>query len=283
MLSFYQHISERINPIAFSIGSFNIRWYSMMYLVGFAAVYFLLVYRLKKNELKYFSSFGERLRKKDENLILDFLIYAFGGLIIGARLGHVLFYNLEYFVQTPFAIISPFDFSGNFVGIFGMSYFGGLLGIILASILFCRKNKINFWQWADFVIPAIPAGYFFGRIGNFLNGELYGKVTDSIFGMYFSGVLRYPTQLMEAFFEGIVLFAILWLIRNRFKFSGSSLSVYLLGYGIIRFFVEFLREPEGMPFFGFTMGQILSLAIIIISVIIFLHKTKKPWYNSLNA
>ncbi len=260
---------------------------------------------MQKSKIKNQNENSE-VKNIESFIILDFLLYSFVGLIIGGRLGYVLFYNLEYFIQNPLAVISPFDFSGNFVGIFGMSYFGGSLGIILASVLFCRKNEINFWQWADFIVPAIPAGYFFGRIGNFLNGELYGKTTDSIFGMYFSGILRYPTQLLEAFFEGIVLFAILWFLRglspttfgnypkglknkvrkvvgDKSKFPGFLLAAYLFGYGIIRFFVEFLREPEEAPFLGFSTGQILSLAMIIISVIIFLHKTKKPWYNSLNA
>lgn len=277
MLSFYQHLPEHINPIAFSIGSFDIRWYSLMYLVGFLAVYLILVYWAKKTE--------EDLKSNREKLVLDFLAYSFLGLIVGARLGYVLFYDLNYFIQNPLAIVSPLDTSGNFVGIFGMSYFGGLLGIVGCSVLFCRKNKINFFEWADFVIPAIPAGYFFGRIGNFLNGELYGKATNHFWGMYFrkEPFLRHPTQLYEAFLEGALLFVILWILKNNTKFKGNLLAIYLFGYGVVRFFVEFLREPELMSHFGFTTGQILSSIIIIISVIIFLHKTKKSCYNNLNV
>ncbi len=275
MLSFYQHLPEHINSIAFSIGSFDIRWYSLMYLVGFLAVYLILVHRAKKTE--------EDLKNKKEKLVLDFLVYSFFGLIIGARLGYALFYDPDYFIQNPLAVISPLDTRGNFVGIFGMSYFGGLLGIVGCSILFCRKNKINFFEWADFVIPAIPAGYFFGRIGNFLNGELYGKATKHFWGMYFGNepFLRHPTQLYEALLEGALLFVILWLLKDNAKFKGNILAIYLFGYGVVRFFVEFLREPEQMSHFGLTTGQILSL--IIISVIIFLHKTKKSCYNNLNV
>lgn len=276
MLSFYQHLPEHIDPIAFSIGSFNIRWYSLMYLVGFLTVYLILVYWAKKTE--------ENLKNNREKLVLDFLVYSFFGLIVGARLGYVFFYDIDYFIQNPLAIVSPLNTSGNFVGIFGMSYFGGLLGIIGCSVLFCRKNKINFFEWADFVIPAIPAGYFFGRIGNFLNGELYGKTTDNILGMYFSdGILRHPTQLYEAFWEGALLFVVLWLLKDSAKFKGNLLAIYLFGYGVVRFFVEFLRETEQMSHFGLTTGQILSSIIIIISIIIFLHKTKKSCYNNLNV
>jgi phosphatidylglycerol:prolipoprotein diacylglycerol transferase len=266
MLNFYQHIPEYLNPIAFSFGNFSVRWYSIAYLVGFIVIYSLLMHRLKRKEYKITQS----------SLIADFLLYSFVGLIVGARLGYVLFYNPLFFLRNPVAVVSPFDLSGNFVGIFGMSYFGGLIGIVIASLIFTKKNKINFFEWADFVIPAIPAGYFFGRIGNFLNGELYGKATSYWWGMYFNnGSLRHPTQLYEAFLEGALLFVILWRLRNKSKFPGYLLVMYLFGYGIIRFFVEFLREPERAYYLSLTTGQILSLMIMIAAAIIFLRKTKK--------
>jgi len=182
MLNFYQHIPEHISPIAFSIGSFSVRWYSLAYLAGFLVVYWLLVYRIKKEchsgldpesmELiacKSFESVDSCFRRNDkkkeiQNLILDFLLYSFIGLLIGTRLGYALFYNFSYFSHNPLAIISPFSFDGNFVGIFGMSYFGGLFGVVIATVIFCKVKGVNFWKWSDFVIPAIPAGYFFGRI-----------------------------------------------------------------------------------------------------------------------
>jgi len=300
MLSFYQHLPEHINPIAFSIGSFSMRWYSVMYLVGFSLVYYLLVYRIKTDKKLseifnfQFSTlstgrqvFNETQNSKLKNsklenskfkiqnyLIIDFILYTFAGLLIGARLGYVLFYNLSYYIQNPLVIISPFE-NGNFVGIFGMSYFGGLVGIIITSIIFCKKNKIDFWQWADFIVPAIPAGYFFGRIGNFLNGELYGKATDHFWGMYFGdGMLRHPTQLYEALLEGILLFFILWFLRNKKKFSGYLLLVYLIGYGAIRFFVEFYREQDQALILGLTRGQILSVAVIILALIFIRRKSE---------
>lgn len=265
-MDFYQHLPEHINPIAFSIGSFNVHWYSLMYLVGFAMVYFLLKYKIH----------GTKYEIQKKSLILDFLIYAFVGLIAGARLGYVFFYNLTYYIHNPLAIISPFDSAGNYSGIFGMSYFGGLIGITVASSIFCRKNKLNFLEWADFVVPAIPAGFFFGRIGNFLNRELYGKAISHWWGMYFSdGILRHPTQLYEALLEGILLFLILWLLRNKSKFPGYLLLIYLFSYGIIRFFIEFLREPDRGLTLGLTISQILSLAVVMFSIVLFFKISSK--------
>ena len=211
IIGLYQHIPENINPAAFSIHSFSVRWYAISYLAGFLAIYSLLKWRVRKGE-------GiSKLKLKDyewRDIILDLLFYSFIGLLLGARLGYAVFYDFKYFLNNPFAIVSPFDEAGNLVGIYGMSYFGGLIGVVFSGWLYSRKKKINFWQLADFVIPAVPAGYFFGRIGNFLNGELYGRATDAAWGMYFnvgnadlrSLQLRHPSQLYEAFFEGLVLF-----------------------------------------------------------------------------
>ncbi len=294
MINFYQHLPEMVNPVAFSLGNFAVRWYSIMYLIGFLVVYLLLIYRMRsdKNINQIFNFQFSIFEQIQNSLIIDFIIYSFIGLLIGARLGYVLFYNFNYFIHNPLAIISPFDFQGNFVGIFGMSYFGGLMGIILATWIFCRRNKIDIWKWSDFVIPVIPAGYFFGRIGNFLNGELYGKITDSQWGMFFPADayhLRYPTQLVEALFEGLFLFAILWLLRNSSsntfgnskkcegeirnmedepKFAGQLFSIYLIGYGLIRFLVEFLRETDKSQFLGvLNISQFMALGIIAIGLV----------------
>jgi phosphatidylglycerol:prolipoprotein diacylglycerol transferase len=266
MLEAYQHIPELINPIAFSIGFFSMKWYSIMYLVGFAGVYFLLLYRIKKGE-------NEFILKND---LQDLMLYLITGLLAGARLGYVLLYDASYFFQHPLSIIFPVDqSSGEFSGIAGMSYHGGLIGIIIAGAIFARKHKFNFWRLADFVVPAIPAGYFFGRLGNFLNGELYGRATGVSWGMYFPndilGLSRHPSQLYEAFFEGLVLFAILWLLRNRASVvSGRLLSLYIIGYSVFRFCIEFFREPDsqvGIIFGYLTIGQILSLTLVIICLI----------------
>lgn len=269
MLETYQHLPENINPIAFSVGFFEVHWYAVMYLAAFITVYWLLKKRAQK--LNY-----------SQSLVFDFLIYAITGLLIGARLGYVFFYNFSYFLKNPLMIVSPYDFSaGSYAGISGMSYFGGLLGIILATLIFVRKNKLEFWQWADFVIPAVPAGYFFGRIGNFLNGELYGRATAKFWGMYFpggGGILRHPSQLYESLFEGVILFIVLWTLRRKSKVPGQLLAIYLFVYGFFRFFIEFFREPDPQIglFFGFlTLGQIFSLGLIISSLAIYSWQRKR--------
>lgn len=287
MLEIYQHLPEHISPITLKIGFLSIRWYAISYLVGFIVVYLLLRWRIKRDNSRIkipnqISIHQPGDKSQIIKLIDSFFIYAIVGLLIGARLGYVLFYNFSYFFRNPLAIVSPYDFSaGIYTGISGMSYFGGLIGIAIAAYLFIRRRKLDFWQWADFVIPAIPAGYFFGRIGNFLNGELYGRATAKFWGMYFpggGGVLRHPSQLYEAIGEGIILFVILWNLRNSSKFPGYLFSFYFFGYGILRFGIEFFREPDGQAsvFFGFlTLGQIFSLGLMIFSLFSYFWQKRK--------
>jgi phosphatidylglycerol---prolipoprotein diacylglyceryl transferase len=266
-LYFYQHLPQNINPVAFSIGSFSVEWYSLMYLVGFFIVYLLLNYRLKK---------GEGILNK--NLILNFLFYAFIGLLIGARLGYAIFYNFSFYLHNPLTIISPFDLkTGEFIGIYGMSYHGGLIGVIITSLIFAKNYKINFWQLTNFVIPAIPAGYFFGRLGNFFNGELYGRITNKIWGMYFPSPnfipaqLRHPSQLYEALLEGLLTFLILWPLRNNPKFKNKLFGFYLVFYAMARIIAEFFRQPdEQIGYIGnfLTLGQILSFFMLIFGLIL---------------
>ena len=238
----WQQLPSHISPSLFSIGSFQLRYYSLMYLVGFAIVYFLTVYRIKKENYDY-----------TMETVQDYLVWAMLGMILGARFGYVLFYNFSYYLYHPLEIIVPFDFSNGikFVGLSGMSYHGGLIGIVIVTVLFCRKRKIKLWNFVDLFCPAIPLGYTFGRIGNFINGELYGRVTTMPWGMYFpidsTHSLRHPSQLYEAFFEGIVLFTALWLIRKN-KADGFLIGFYLCGYGFVRFFIEFFREPDSARF-----------------------------------
>jgi phosphatidylglycerol---prolipoprotein diacylglyceryl transferase len=217
-----------------------------------------------------------KLQKKQE-AIFDFLLFCFLGVIIGGRLGYVFFYNFSFYFSNPLAIISPFDFgTGELIGIYGMSYHGGLVGVIIATLIFIKKYKLNFWALTDFVIPAIPAGYFFGRIGNFLNGELYGRATRSWLGMYFpssveaqdlaSSQLRHPSQLYEAFLEGFLLFLFFWFWKNEKKLQGKFLALYLIGYAMARFFGEFFREPDaqiGFLFGNLTLGQLFSLGMFL--------------------
>ncbi|MFA6183532.1 MAG: prolipoprotein diacylglyceryl transferase [Parcubacteria group bacterium] len=260
MLELYQNLPEKLNPVFFSVGSFSIYWYSIMYLVGFAVVSGLLYWRVYKKETNIIW---------DD--IFDLLLSSFLGAIIGGRIGYVIFYNFIYFLTNPIEIIFPFAENGQFTGIYGMSYHGGVLGFILVAYFFCKKRKINFWKITDFILPAIPAGYFFGRVGNFLNGELYGRSTTYPWGMNFGdGFLRHPSQLYEAFFEGIFLFVILWLLRNKMdKKNGMITGLYVFGYGTIRFIIEFFREPDiqvGLFFNLLTMGQMLCLIMIGVGI-----------------
>ena len=274
MLYLYQHLPQYINPIAFTVGSFSIRWYALSYVAGFLVIYFLLIWRVKKGE------FILKVKGEIQNTILDFLLVAFFSSLIGGRIGYILFYNFSYFISHPLSIISPFE-NGKFTGIYGMSYHGALIGILIGSYIFLRIKKIRFWEWADFIIPVVPLGYFFGRIGNFLNGELYGRITKSSLGMYFTNspsILRYPSQLAEAFLEGLVLFVILWKMRKIKLPPGILFSIYLIGYGFFRILAEQFREPDpqiGFIIGYFTLGQLLSLAMIISGVIIIVLKKRK--------
>lgn len=257
LLYFYQHIPYYLNPVAFSVFGLPVDWYSLMYLVGFWVVYLLLNYRIRKKE-------------NLKNTLLDLMLAVSVGLLIGGRLGYVLFYNLAYYWQNPLAIVSPYDaVTHQFIGIFGMSYHGAFVGALVAGWIYIKIEKLNFWHWANFMAPAIPAGYFFGRIGNFINGELYGRATDKFWGMYFpadpSGILRHPSELYEAVTEGLFLFLILWPLRNSQKYKDKLFAFYIIGYSVARMAVEFFREPDiqvGYLFFGLTLGQILSLGML---------------------
>jgi len=266
-IEWWQHLPEQINPNLITIGTFQIRYYGLMYLLGFATVYLLLRYRIKRESTGF-----------SVKLIADYFFWIIPAVLVGGRLGYVLFYNLGYYLAHPLEIFLPFEFSREgirYIGIYGMSYHGALLAVILATIIFCRRNKIGLWKFSDFVVPAIPLGYTFGRIGNFINGELYGRPTDCFLGMYFpadpTGQLRHPSQLYEAFFEGIFLFVIFWGLRRSSRLSGLFFPAYLIGYGVVRFFVEFFRQPDvqlGFIFGWMTMGQILCLAMIAAGFII---------------
>ncbi len=271
----WQHIPEHLRPDLFSIGSFQVRYYSLMYLVAFSLTYVLVMYRVKKEDYSF-----------SRETIQDLLLWLILGLIVGARLGYALFYNFSYYLSHPLEVILPFEFSGGirFVGISGMSYHGGAIGVLLAAFFFCRKKGISFWKMVELFSPAVPLGYTFGRIGNFINGELYGRVTTVPWGMYFPldslHQLRHPSQLYEALFEGLVLFVLLWSLRRRSPFDGFLFAAYLFGYGFVRFFIEYFREPDsqlGLIWGGiFSMGQALCLLMMAASVLVyFLCKAKK--------
>ncbi len=272
-LFWWQHLPEHMNPVIFEIGSFKLQYYGLMYIVAFATTYGLAIYRLRREDR--FQLDVEQLQGLMTAMIL--------GLIVGARLGYVLFYNFSYYLHHPLEIILPFEFSGGirFTGITGMSYHGGLVGVVVATVIFVRKNRLDFFGMADLIVPCIPLGYTFGRVGNFINGELFGRVTTHPIGMFFPFApgpgRRHPSQLYEAFFEGIVLFIVLWAVKKRVTTRGAMLALYLMGYGLVRFFIEYARQPDahlGLIFFSLSMGQLLCLAMILAGALLLLYLKK---------
>ena len=270
----WQHLPQHISPVIVEIGWFRLQYYGLMYIVAFAFTYFLVLYRVNHEARFEFS----------KNQVNDITTYAILGLIIGARLGYVLFYNLSYYLRHPLEIFLPFSFSNGFAftGISGMSYHGGLIGILLAVLWYIRKAKLNYWDVMDLYVPVVPLGYTFGRLGNFINGELFGRATTSPIGMYFpqapEKALRHPSQLYEAFFEGIFLFIMLWSIRKFKVPRGAMLALYVIGYGTVRFVIEFFREPDshlGFVFAAFSMGQILCAMMIAGGIGLYLYLGQK--------
>src|SRR5680860_44397 len=279
ILSFnWSHIPEHISPVFFTLGVVKIHWYGLMYGVAFFTVYFLVIYRIKTEKLKY-----------SEDTIFTAMLYAILGVLVGGRLGYIISSDFRYYLANPLKIISPFDFSNGlqYTGISGMAYYGGLIAVLSIDIIFCYQKKINIWHFTDLFVPAIPLGYTFGRLGNFINGELYGRVTNLHWGMYFpldpTHQLRHPSQLYEAFFEGIFLFLILWSIRKRKYFDGFFLSFYLIGYGLTRFFIEFVREQVSNAVFKlgpFNLAQIFCIGIMLVGIFIILIKKPVKQYSS---
>lgn len=253
---------HNLNPVLLDLGFIQIHWYGMMYFLSFV---FGFLYMLKSKH------FGKL--KLSKTKCEDLLFYIILGVLLGGRLGYILFYNLALYLDDPLKIFRVWEG--------GMSFHGGVIGVILGVLYFASKNKIKFFKLIDGVILFIPISLFLGRIGNFINGELFGRITDSPICMYFPADpenCRYPSQLFEAFLEGIVLFLILyWLSRKNLK-AGVLSSVFLGLYSIFRFIVEFYREPDeqiGLYFDAISQGQVLSLVLIIVSVGLLLYLQKR--------
>jgi phosphatidylglycerol:prolipoprotein diacylglycerol transferase len=248
----------RISPNIFEIGPFKLRWYGLMYVLGFLASYFLIKIQPRARRL------GLQGR-----LLQDLVFYLAIGLIIGARIGYVVFYQFPdfgYYAQHPLEIIAIWHG--------GMSFHGGLIGAVLAGILFCHRRRLPLWEVADTVIVTAPIGLGLGRLGNFINGELYGRPTSVAWAMVFpagGSVPRHPSQLYEAALEGLLLFVILWGLKGLRLRPGAMVCVFLSGYGILRFFAEFFRQPDpqiGLFWGWLSMGQVLCLTMILAAVIL---------------
>jgi phosphatidylglycerol:prolipoprotein diacylglycerol transferase len=273
----WQQLPMKIDPVVFEIGWLKVHYYGLMYIVACAVTYAIVRHRLK-HEGRFAISVDH---------VNNLMTYMLIGVIVGGRLGYVLFYNLSYYFHNPLEIFLPFEFSNGvtFTGISGMSFHGGLLGVILSVWLYTKKNSLSFWVVADLFAPAIPLGFTFGRMGNFINGELFGRVTTSPIGMYFQLApgtdLRHPSQLYEAFFEGIFLFAVLWPMRKIPFPNGTLMAFYIIGYGVVRFFIEYFRQPDahlGFVWMSFSLGQVLSGLMIISGVFlsVYIHRRKNP-------
>ncbi len=240
-----------IDPVLISVGPLQIRWYGLMYIMGFLFSYLLVQFQLARQK--------SPLLSKEQ--LLDLYFYLILGLILGARLGYCLFYNLKVYLQHPLEILAVWHG--------GMSFHGGLLGVLATSWVYCRKNKISLLDLGDLIIVTAPIGLGLGRLANFINGELYGRITTVPWGMVFpqGGPLpRHPSQLYEALLEGVVLFVLLWIKKDHKAFPGALIARFLILYGAFRILVEFFREPDVQVgyFLGLlTMGQILSILMIL--------------------
>jgi phosphatidylglycerol---prolipoprotein diacylglyceryl transferase len=241
----------QINPVFLSIGPLQFRWYGLMYVLGFVATYFILRSEVRRKQLS--------LTKDD---VADLVFFGAMGVVLGGRLGYILFYDLGVYLANPLQVFAVWKG--------GMSFHGGFLGVILSFVLFARRKKIPFWTLIDMAAQCAPVGLGLGRIGNFINGELYGRPTDVPWGMIFPGggeLPRHPSQLYEAFLEGVVLFFMVRIMARRSDVTGIPAWTFCAGYGLFRFIVEFFRQPDaqiGTFLDFFSMGQLLSLPMFLV-------------------
>jgi phosphatidylglycerol:prolipoprotein diacylglycerol transferase len=261
------HYVHNLSPIAFEVGPLTIRWYGLMYLVGF--LLFLLLGKLRSREA---------WRGMSSQDVDDLLFYGMIGVIVGGRLGHVIFYGpLSYYLSHPLEIFAVWKG--------GMASHGGIIGVIVAMWWFARSRGKSFLTVADFAVPLVPLGLAAGRIGNFINGELWGRVADPslpwamIFPQAGDQLPRHPSQLYQFALEGLLLFATLWVYSRKPRPAGTAGSLFLIGYGVLRVIGEVFREPEAlygaMPL-GLSAGQMLSLPMILLGVIMFVYFWKRP-------
>ena len=274
-------IPQHMSPTAITLFGFPIRWYGLMYLAAFFTCYQIIWHYARKEKFP--------ITKEQLDGLATWVI---AGILIGARLGYVVFYNLGYYLEHPLEAILPFSFEGglHFTGISGMSYHGGLIGAISMGGYFMRREKLNYWLTNNLAFLSVPAGYTFGRLGNFINGELYGRPTDSAIGMLFpmdkTQLLRHPSQLYEMTFEGIVLFFVMAYLRRLGAFKNHMMAIYLMGYGVARFVIEFFREPDahiGLNGIGMSRGQLLCTAMILSGLALYIWARRRELASQSNA
>lgn len=242
---------HNINPILLALGPFEIRYYALAYLLGAVLTYFFIKKIAKERSL--------RIEDRD---VLDFVAYTLLSIILFSRIFYVVFYNFSYFISNPFEIIAIWRG--------GLSFHGGLAGAVIAGIYFAGKWKISFWKLADMAVVPVAVCLFLGRIGNFINGELYGRLTSVPWAVKFKDAegYRHPSQLYEAG-KNLFMFAVLYIIRNKKLKDGVMFSLFIVMYGALRFFIEFFREPDaqvGFVIWGLSMGQLLCIAMLLFGV-----------------
>lgn len=260
-------IHPQFDPVAFSLGPIAVRWYGLMYLVGFALFWWLG--RLRSRDA------WRGMTRQD---VEDLLFYGVLGVIIGGRLGYVLFYKPGYYLDNPLEALMVWKG--------GMASHGGILGVIAVLWLFARARGKSFWQVADFSVPLMPLGLAAGRLGNFINGELWGRPADPnvwpwamIFPQAGDGVPRHPSQLYQVALEGVLLFALLWLYSKKPRPAGHVAAAFLVGYGLLRFIAEFGREPDaflGLLALQLSMGQWLSVPMVLAGIAFFVYFRSSP-------
>jgi len=250
-------LHPQFDPVAFQIGPLSVHWYGLMYLVGFSMAWFLGRWRIRHS-----------LAKVRQNDFEDLLFVCMIGVILGGRLGYVFFYKPFFYLAHPERIFYLWEG--------GMSFHGGLVGVMLAIWIFAMRRKYKFLELGDLLAPLVPLGLAAGRLGNFINGELWGRPTNLPWGMVFpsahDGIPRHPSQLYQLGLEGILLFIVVWLFASKPRPTGQVSAVFLMGYGIARFLAEWAREPDaflGLLAAGLTMGQWLSLPMVVAGVLIY--------------
>lgn len=255
-----------MNPVAVRIGPLRVHWYGLMYLFGFVAAWLLATYRSRQRS------------DWSSEQVSDLIFYAALGVVIGGRLGFMLFYGWEDLVHQPLSLFRVWDG--------GMSFHGGCVGVAISTWFFASKNKKRWLSVTDFSMPFVPVGLAAGRLGNFINGELWGRVTNVPWAMIFphAGPLpRHPSQLYELTMEGVILFFILWIYSSKSRPQGAVSALFLLLYGIIRFILEFFRQPDpqlGFVAFGWmTRGQELSIPMMVIGLVVLLISYKRSCYD----
>ncbi len=250
---------HNLDPVLLSLGPFQIRYYGLFYVIGFLAAYFIVNYLARKKELP--------LSKDD---VADFIIYTILGTVLGARLFYILFYNLPFYIENPFELIAIWHG--------GLSFHGGFIGAALAGFYFCKKKRIHFYDLADIMVIPVALGLALGRIGNFINGELYGRITDVSWAVKFPDAegFRHPSQIYESI-KNLMIFFTLWSLKDKKLPKGFIFWLFITMYSALRFIVEFFREPDlqlGFILGPLTMGQVLSIIMFVVGAF-FIYKVSK--------